>query len=258
MTLSDLLNLTRILLAEPNTTPTGRWSDSDLTTLINQAQQQIALELDFPEASLTFSTTTGIQEYQMPELLKILRVYIAGQPIVPTTIPALEGDQIEFWDQTAANNQTQWQSQSGLAYPVAASQSWPNAGNTPWQQGNRPRFYMRGGNMGFVPKPSGVYSVQVDIVPSPPTLVNSTDTSIFDTKFKDAICWKTCTYAFFADSNSLMATATQNYELEMRKLRAWKEDIQKMLPRGVFPITTRTYFQGPVPKVPTSNGRSGG
>jgi hypothetical protein len=198
----------------------------------------------------------------MPELLKILRVYIAGQPIVPTTIPALQGDQIEMWDQTfqaGQTNGTQWQNQPAVAYPnIQASQGSPNAGNTPWTVGERPRFYMRGGNMGFVPIPSGSYAVQVDLVPTPPTLVNVTDDSVYPTNFKDAIVWKTCEYAFFADTNSLMATAVQNYQAELAKLRFWKTDLQKMLPRGVFPITVRTYFRGPVTKRPTSNGRIGG
>lgn len=258
MVLNDLLSFTRLLLAEPTQTPTGRWSDADLITFINQAQTQIALEIDWPESTVSGYTTTNIQEYQMPELLKILRVYVAGQPIVPTTIPALQGDQIMMYDMTAKNYQTQWQSQPTGAYPFASAATSPTGGNTPWQQGERPRFYMRGGNMGFVPIPSGSYYVQVDLVPQPPILVNSTDVSIYQTNFKDAICWKAVEYAMFSDSNSMMTTATANYQIEAGKLRDWRVNLQETLSKAPFPITHRTYFRAPINRIPQSQGRAGG
>ena len=258
MQLNDLLTFERLLLAEPSQSPTGRWSDSDLTTFTNQAQTQVALDMEFPESTLTGYTTTNQQEYQMPELLSILRVYVAGQPIVPTTIPALQGDQVMMYDMTANNYQTQWQSQASGVYPFASVPTSPTGGNTPWMQGERPRFYMRGGNMGFVPIPSGSYLVTVDLLPQPPILVNPTDTSIYQTNFKDAICWKSVEYAFFADNNPQISLAQQNYQSELSKLRYWKEQMQKTLSHAPFPITRRTYFRGPVNKRMTSFGRSGG
>ena len=256
MQLQDINNFVRLLLGEPEQTPQGRWSDTDLTTFINQAHTQIALDLDWPESTYTGYTLQGTQEYQMPETLKILRVYLAGQPIVPTTIPAMGGDQVELWDQSAPGNIPQWLAQPQVNYPYAGNlgNSY-TAGNTPWMQGERPRFYPRGGNIGFVPIPSGVYFVQIDLIPQPPPLVNGGDVSIYQTTFKDAICWKTCEYALFGDTNSMLSVAVQNYQSELVKLRAWKTDYQKMLPKGVFPLTTRTFFQGPAYKRMTS--RSG-
>jgi hypothetical protein len=248
MVLNDLLNFTRVLLAEPQQSPTGRWSDADLTTLINQSQTQIALDVDWPESTYSGFTQASVQEYSMPETLKILRVYLGGQPIVPTTIPALGGDQIEVWDDSALNRQPQWKAQIPQPYPFLLGKggcSGTNAGNTPWFQNERPRFYPRGGNIGFVPTPNGAFFVQVDLVPQPPMLVLATDVSIYQTSFKDAICWKAVEYAMFADNNSMMSMAAQNYQAELLKLRAWKADYQKMLPRGVFPVTARTNFQGP-------------
>jgi hypothetical protein len=254
MLLSDLLNFTQILLAEPSSVLDGRWSQADLTVLINQAHTQIALDLDWPESTYTGTTVMGTQEYQLPETLKILRVYVAGMPIVPTTIPALGGDQLEIYDRSALNNQPQWTAQPEETYPIQTGTTgtgtggWgrgADAGNTPWSIGNRPRFYMRGGNIGFVPIPAGAYLAQIDFVPQPPALVLAGDVSIYQTTFKDAICWKACEYAMFADNNSMMSTCTNNYQAELLKLRAWKEDLIKMLPRGVFPITARTNFRGP-------------
>ena len=66
--------------------------------------------------------------------------------------------------------------------------------------------------------------------------------------------WKAVEYAMFADNNSMLSTAVQNYQAELLKVRAWKQDYQKMLPRGVFPITARTQFTGPRPKRMTSQG----
>ncbi len=262
MQLFTILNSVRVFLAEPEPVGVnqGRWTDTDLTTLINQAHTQIALDIDWPESTYTGYTLAGIQEYQMPETLKILRVYLGGQPIVPTTIPALQGDQIEQWDQSAPGNIPQWVYQPQESYPflqTSGGGSGTNAGNTPWSQGERPRFYPRGGNIGFVPIPNGAYYVQIDLIPQPPVLVNTTDTSIYQSTFLDAIVWKTCEYAMFADTNSMMQTCASNYQAELVKLRAWKSDYVKMLPRGVFPITARTFFQGPVVKRMTSLGRSG-
>ena len=149
MMLSDLLTFSRVLLAEPNQSPTGRWSDADLTVFINQAHTQIALDLDWLESTYTGTTVNGTQEYQLPETLKILRVYIAGEQIVPTTIPALGGDQIEIWDRSAPNNQPQWAAQPADTYPLPGGlppggqgSGWGrgvDAGNTPWSRGDRPR-----------------------------------------------------------------------------------------------------------------------
>jgi len=261
MLLSDLITFTRLLLAEPEQTATGRWADTDLTTFINQAHTQIALDLDWPESTYTGTTVMGTQEYPLPETLKILRVYVAGMPIVPTTIPALGGDQLEIYDRSALNNQPQWVAQPEETYPIQTGTTgtgnggWgrgADAGNTPWSIGNRPRFYMRGGNIGFVPIPAGAYLAQIDFVPQPPPLINPTDVSIYQTTFKDALCWKTTEYAMFSDNNSMLSTCVQSYQAELMKLRAWKEDLIKMLPRGVFPITARTNFRGPCGKRMTS------
>jgi hypothetical protein len=261
MQLATILNAVRILLAEPEPVGTnqGRWSDTDLTTLVNQAHTQIALDIDWPESTYTGYTLPNIQEYQMPETLKILRVYLGGQPIVPTTIPALQGDQIEVWDQSSPGNTPGWVYQPAQSYPFLQTSNGggygTNAGNTPWHQNERPRFYTRGGNLGFVPMPNGAFYVQVDLIPQPPVLINAADVSIYQTTFLDAIVWKTCEYAMFADSNALTSMCSSNYQSELVKLRAWKSDYVKMLPKGVFPITARTFFQGPVYKRMTS--RSG-
>jgi hypothetical protein len=262
MQLQDLNTFIRYLVAEPEQTPAGRWQDTDIAIFASQAQTQIALDLDWPESTYTGTTVLGTQEYQLPETLKILRVYVAGMQIVPTTIPALGGEQIEIWDRSALNNAPQWVAQPEETYPIptpngttTGSGGWGrgvNAGNTPWSTGDRPRFYMRGGNIGFVPIPAGAYLAQIDFVPQPPALVNLTDVSIYQTTFKDAISWKAVEYMFFGDNNSLLSTASQNYIAELAKLRAWKQDLVKMLPRGVFPITARTFFQGPRYKRMTS------
>jgi hypothetical protein len=147
--------------------------------------------------------------------------------------------------------------QTAQPYPFllgagGASGQSPDAGNTPWHCNERPRFYPRGGNIGFVPMPNGAFFVQVDLIPQPPALVLPTDVSIYQTSFKDAICWKTVEYALFSDNNSMLSIASQNYQGELLKLRAWKQDYQKMLPRGVMPITARTNFRGPCGKRMTS------
>jgi hypothetical protein len=257
MTLQDIINLARIVLAEPNNQ--GRWSDSDMTILANRAQQQVTLELDWPESTILFttvaSTTNGAQEYQLPEILKITRVYLAGQPIVPTSIPALQGDQIQFYDMTGTNAQPQWQTQPPTAYPTTTSGSTGyggGTGNTPWSPGSRPKWYFRGGNIGIIPAPSNAVQAQLDIIPIPIALVNTTDVCQYPDNFRDALAWKIAEFALYADNNQEVVGASQAYDKCIVKLRKWIDDMNMMMPKSPFPRTTRMNFRGGVQKRMTS------
>lgn len=254
MTLAEIINQTRILLDEPD--PTDRWSDANLTALINQSQLAVALELtSFPEATYYYTggTIPGQQEYQLPAIISVLRVYIAGQPIVPTSIAKMEGAQIELFDQTAANFQTQWRSQPEESYPVAnAELGFPSSSMMPWNQAQRPKFYLRGGSLGIVPTPSSNSLFQIDVVPTPPRLVSdstaggqNSQQSIYPYKFLDAIVWKTAEQCYYSDKNLQQSqVARQNFELELGKLRSWHMNLAHHEPQSFIPVTYRSYFQG--------------
>lgn len=190
-------------------------------------------------------TTTGIQEYTMAENLKILRVYVAGQLIVPTDIPSLEGDQLQYYDQTGLNNAPQWLTQTSTVYPVTNTPTgYPVTGALPFMAGMRPMFYIRGGNIGFVPQPAGAYAVRLDLIPVPPVLANLSDPSIFPSVADEAVVWKSLELAYFSDSNIEKASyCRNNFEQEMKKLRSWINDYKHQAPHTPMPITYRALFR---------------
>lgn len=246
MQLGDINAQVRILLAEPDST--GRWSDTDLASLINQGQKAVVKELEFPEGTLVNQTTAGQQEYTIPEVFKILRVYVAGQPIIQTDIPTLEGAQIEMYDQSAPNYLPQWLSQNSTAYPVASDTGYPYPSTLPFYAGQRPQWYLRGGNIGLVPPPAGTYTLQIDIVPVPAALANAADVSTLPSNFLQAIAWYAVYQAKFADSRlEDAAFAMQQFEGEMGKLRAWKSSFKGSTNRAPVLLTYRSMTNtGPV------------
>ena len=245
MTLSDLDAEFRRNTGEPD--PTGRWSYSDVAGWTNEARNFLAMLLRWPDATwtntLTGGTGTGITEIQLPELLEIDRVYVAGQPIVPTTIPQLEGTDIQFYDQTATGNLPQWNTQPYAGYPVQNGQMGYPAGTGPFFVGMRPRYYLRGGNIGLVPSPSGSFTIQIDGIGPPTPLVNQGDVDIFPSFFKYAIAHKAAELAFLADKAMDSAQAQgQLYQQHEKELITWRRKLQKNAPRGPRLISYRGFF----------------
>ena len=238
---------------------------------MNDAQNAVAYEVDFPEAQYKIETEAGVTEYQLVDLVKIFRVYLAQYPnndptqqptfqqaLVPVDIDLLEGDSLEQWDggqQTPPTgypaNTPAWlaQQQQPSQYPVTSMfNRTPVPTGLPWRLqafGNqRPRYYLRGGNIGIVPTPNlGTYWIVVDHVPVPFGMQQSSDLSAFPARFKDAIAYKVCEYASLADKSSDSEVYQAKYELELGKLRQWRTTLQVNQPNKVLPITKRTWFR---------------
>ncbi|MGH7745824.1 MAG: hypothetical protein ACREQ5_13740 [Candidatus Dormibacteria bacterium] len=244
MTLGNLDNQFRVYVAEPNNQ--GRWSQNDVATLVNEAQNYYAIMLRWPDASY-FNTLPGSQqEFTLPEILEIDRVYLNGQPIVPTSIPALEGTDIELYDQSAANNTPQWNQTTYQPYPVTNVQYGYPQGMTVAPiagQGARPNYYLRGGNLGFVPPPSASYFVQVDGIGLPLPLALQTDISIFPSFFQHILALRAALIAFTADQNlQNMAAIQQQITQWERNLLSWKRALQKNKPTGPRVISYRNFY----------------
>lgn len=244
MTLSDINALFRIFTAEPDNT--GRWSDSDVATLINEAQNFISLQIEWPVGHWQATSVNGTQEYTQPQLIKIERVYLAGQPCIPTDIATLEGTQIEFYDQTNPTTAytPNWNSQPVTAYPVVNTQmGYPN-GVSPYYVGERPQYYLNGGNLGFVPPPAGAYTMDIWGIAVPTPLVNLADVCVFPDFFKSALAHKAAEIALHADSADDRAQQQALKFAEwMPQLRAWKRTLLKNKSRGPRPITYRHFFK---------------
>ena len=75
MNLGQISNTFRFMMDEAST---KRFTAADVVQLANRAQNQLAFEVDFPQATQNFLLVTDQQEYQLPELMKLMRVYIAS------------------------------------------------------------------------------------------------------------------------------------------------------------------------------------
>lgn len=241
---SDINATFRRFTAE--TDPTGRWADADVYDFINQAQNLISLQLEWPVVHLNAMSVANTQEYTMPEIVKIERVYLAGQPCVPTDIATLEGLQIEYYDQnsTQTPNTPQWNSAVFNTYPVTNTQvGYPN-GVSPYYVGQRPVYYVNGGNIGFVPIPAGAYSMDIWGIGLPTPFSTGTETCSFPSFFKPALAHKAAQLAFEADSQLERAQMQSAHFMEwMPQLRTWKYDLVKNKSRGPRPITYRHFFR---------------
>lgn len=253
MTGATLNNLFRVFTAEPNNQ--GRWSDADAYTLINEAQNLLGLLLEWPVVNLTATSQAQTQEYVLStNIQKIERVYLQGQPCVPTDIATLEGTQIEYYDQNSNTTPytPQWNTAIYNTYPVTNTQTgYPN-GVSPYYVGKRPSYYVYGetgnaGNltMGFVPIPlSSNYAISIWGIGVPNPVLQATDNSDFPSFFASAIAHKASELAFLADSqNERAQAAALKFAEWLPQLRTWKLDLLKNKSRGPRPIAYRQFFK---------------
>jgi len=181
MQTQDVITLARSYLNDPSSA--GRWSDATLINFYNIASQEVIRDVEFPESRVTTTTVANQQEYATPELITVYRVYLAGQLLTPTTLQVLEGHQSMDYDQNALSGypvtttQTpgsggppgttgpyspSWNVTPPAAYPVANAFGPPVADAQMWGPNQRPRYYFRGGSIGIVPAPAGVYDLVLD------------------------------------------------------------------------------------------------
>lgn len=241
----DIINKTRIYAAEPN--PGGRWSDSDILSLADDACTAVSMRADFPESIFKMTALSGTQEYALPEVMAILRVYVAGQLIFPTDIPTLQAEQIEVFDQSGANYTPAWTQVAAATYPVANDMASPVPAVS-YYPGQRPQFYLRGANIGFVPTISGTPTIQIDAIPIPIPLTAAGTQTNYPHIFLPALAHHTAAAMYSADSNDAMANIELGkYELALKDIVAWKRNFVRNKPRRTFLYPYRIYTYGPWP-----------
>ena len=275
MNLGLISNTFRFMMDEAST---KRFTAADVAQLATRAQNQLAFEVDFPQATLNILLVPGQQEYQLMDLMKIMRVYTAAynpanpnypfsfkQELIGTDIYTLEGDVIQQYNRPSFQDQNP---SASLTYNFNQGCNQPNYSQPyptklPWEgcgpQGNngsngvvqyhnqRPMYYMRGGYIGVVPVPiltNPETYLMLDYIPAPPPLVNTPDNSIFPDTFLEAIVWKMVEFASYSDHNSAQMQAAQMYQNEIdKKITPWIQRIQATKPKTLVPITKRTYFR---------------
>jgi hypothetical protein len=220
---------------------TARFTDATLINFTDRATKWVISDILFPAARVTITTVPNQQGYSLPELYQIDRVYLAGQILVPTTLPTLGGEQAMIYDQSATGTpisgsdappgaggmqQPQWSVQAPVAYPYVNNWGTPAPSAQPWFPGQRPRYYLRGGLIGIVPAPANVADLVIEGVLVPPKVVNLTDTLVVPENFLEAIAWKAVSYCRFSEdadrAMAAQASAAQMANAEIRTLRTWK------------------------------------
>jgi hypothetical protein len=194
----------------------------------------------------------------------VYRVYVNGQIItrVPGGVDTLEGKQVLFDDQTAqgadtATNgpppqgggtqaQPQWAIATPVAYPYLNNWGTPAPQAQPYSPGQRPRYYLRGGNIGFVPAPAVANStVVVEGVFVPPTLTTTYQTIQVPDIFADAIDFYVISRCWGSDkdevSQNMAAGAMKSYDGEIRKLRTWKRQYSAE-DDALLPLNYRAFY----------------
>jgi hypothetical protein len=228
--------------------PQGRWSDGDILMHANDACMDAALRTDWVQGSIQTTTQNGIQEYTLPGLLAILRVYLAGQLLPPTSIDDLEGISEQVYDQWGTTLSPQWRQIMGsfvyplendMAVPVDSNQYYgsPNSGTF------RPKVYLRDGNLGFVFPPAAGLTLQLDIIAEPVVMTPGSETA-FPRTYMDVIVFNTLMRLYLADENDQKATLySQLYENALKRVIQWRRTLMRNMPRKLtlYPYRIITY-----------------
>lgn len=236
-------------------------SDAEIIAFINSAQSDLAMEVRQPGAVWTFTTVAPansniVPEYSLRAYVDIKKVTLAGQIIVPTSIPSLEGAQIQLYDSSATNSGPQWSNQSSESYPypspTGTGGGFPQPINgMPFIIGGMPRYYIRDlAQIGFVPPPNGQYQAQLDVITMPLQLTSTSSISPFDPLYLDALGWRTaqkCHSANGADPQRLVRAqeCQQGWLDALARLRTFVRTSNTGNPSGITVLTMRTSNNAP-------------
>lgn len=260
MQASDVITDARTLLNEPNAN--GRFSDANMLSYLSIAVKEVTRELRFPDSRMWFSTTSGVQEYELQEVLRIYRVYYAGELLPRTDIPTLEGYHIQLYDNTAQGAGPSGGIPGGVPtlYYTPVAPQWSsapitgapslNGGGTsfaqpysqPWYPGRRPVYYLRGGNLGIVPPPGGSVPVAIDCVRQPAQISNDSQVLTLPDIAREALMFKVCLLAYQSDRGAEAQALRQNmansYAQELQNVRHWSQTYSGTS-RGINLLTQR-------------------
>lgn len=199
-------------------------------------------------------------EYQLNELVKVLRVYMVDQignvqPLVPNDIDILEGVTIEEWDQSSGQVAGAPQftpkaiAQGAVTYPVASPFGRAPV-KTPFQfttgGAQRPQFYLRGsggGYLGLLPPPIALYQIRVDYIAKPKTMTQNGDISDFPEYCRDLICYKMLSDIFAGEDNSREDNYLTKFYGEAARIREKQRSTNANKANGIVPIPIRTQMR---------------
>lgn len=264
MIANDVVTLAQDLSGEGITGQ--RFSTDQYLRFVDRAQKNVVRDLKWPPSRYVFTTTPTVQEYQLQEVIRILGVYLNGQPLPRTDIPTLEGRQVQAYDQsgqgggpgglvvpnqapslTGSSNTPAWTSQAAQSYPVTGSVGYPAPDAQMWFTGRRPSYYCRGGNIGFVPAPLGTLTMVADVVAQPVTLQDLNDALVLPDTSAETLAWKVLEFMYFTDKDTSGAADQRNYAMTkyqegLRELRSWARGYDGVGQKGPKIMSYRSFF----------------
>lgn len=232
-------------------------SDTAIIGNLNVAQDDLAMEVRMVGAVWTFTTvspanTTIVPEYALRPYVDIKRVAMAGQLLVPTSIPNMDGVQIQLFDTSGTNNQPAWQTQTSVAFPDVTGAGFPQPVNgMPFIIGGMPKYYIRDlAQIGFVPPPNGQYPVTIDVITMPSALSTTSDVTVWDQVYLGALGWRTAQLCHLANSadpqRQVRAQICQQEWLDaVGRLRTWRRTSNTGNPGGITVLNMRTSNNAP-------------
>ena len=272
MQASEIISAARALL---NDTTGGRWTNTTLLQFLTMTARELMRDVKWPPATITGWTIAGLQEYQLPdEMIHTYSVYLFGQLCTQTTIETLEGHQIQRYDQSGmsgtqspgsggpsgntGNYAPRWTIQPPADYPVSNVWGYPRPDAQGWSGGQPPRYYFRGGYIGFVPAPANGPALDGNGNPIPnitiygailPMQVLELEQRLFfPDLFSEALEWGVvCKCKFSDDTQSTKESRTfalEQYTMQAGKLRMWSKNYQGDEPDGIKMTTDRQLWPG--------------
>jgi hypothetical protein len=255
VTAGDILASARMKYGVPSTS--NRWNDANLLQALNDACDDIAKEVDFPEATIPITTVAGVGMYPCPDVVKLLRCYLIqngvfGTPLPGTDIPTLEGDILQIYDQSsgeiqgAPTNTPQFMAEQPQNYPLTNSPvgqstvptALPYFSVTAGAQ--RGMCFLRGGYVCVVPAPaaSGLI-LAVDAVPLQTFLTADGNMMIYPRVYREALAQHMCKTMAASDRSPMLQVFEGRYQNEVPGLRTWHDNILASKPKRFVPITKR-------------------
>lgn len=168
MLVSEIIKPARALAKDPIP---GTYSDDALIGQLDLICLEVIEKVRFPFCRISTATVANQQEYMLPETPiddGEGAVWLNGQLLNKTSVGALQGQPIGFYDQTGQGTQAsgsagptanagtrvpQWTVQPPTSFPLLNYQTLRTP-NAPWYPGAAPQYAMHGGNILIVPAPN--------------------------------------------------------------------------------------------------------
>lgn len=236
MTLGQVAAHARDQVREPTS---DSWTQAQAEEYVRATYLDWCQELQWPEGTLEFNSVAGVREYALPaNLNSIFRVFINGHRAGETTIPLLEGEargiNDSLWRTLPAVQipPRSWAGDSGiLSVPITAGVSGKSL----------IQYYLRGGNLGFHPKPAGVYPIVVEgsFFPAPP---ETNTVLLLPDQFKDGLAFGAVKR--FLASDRRLSEAEYWRQLEEAQFQNAMRWVRRMSGRQQTPVAVPVDYRG--------------